>query len=55
MPWLVLGIPYIFYKANVLNVLAMTEQTAVGLGMNIGRERFRLLIVAVALAAPRYP
>lgn len=51
MPWLVLGIPYIFYKANVLNVLAMTEQTAVGLGMNIGRERFRLLIVAVALAA----
>lgn len=51
VPWLVLGIPYIFYKSNVLNVLAMTEQTAVGLGMNIGRERLRLLIVAVALAA----
>ncbi|MGF0469656.1 FecCD family ABC transporter permease [Lysinibacillus fusiformis] len=51
VPWLVLGIPYILYKSNVLNVLAMTEQTAVGLGMNIGRERLRLLIVAVALAA----
>jgi len=51
VPWLVVGIPYIFYKSNVLNVLAMTEQTAVGLGMNIGRERLRLLIVAVALAA----
>ncbi|MET4560308.1 iron complex transport system permease protein [Lysinibacillus parviboronicapiens] len=51
VPWLVLGIPFIFYKANVLNVLAMTEQTAIGLGMNIGRERLQLLVVAVALAA----
>ncbi|KOP80846.1 iron ABC transporter permease [Lysinibacillus sp. FJAT-14745] len=51
MPWLVLGIPFIFYKANVLNVLAMTEQTAVGLGLNIGRERLQLLVVSVALAA----
>ncbi|MGE8003868.1 FecCD family ABC transporter permease [Lysinibacillus sp. NPDC093216] len=51
LPWLVLGIPYIFYKANVLNVLAMTEQTAVGLGLNIERERLQLLVVSVALAA----
>ncbi|MGE7696486.1 FecCD family ABC transporter permease [Lysinibacillus sp. NPDC094177] len=51
LPWLVLGIPFVFYKANVLNVLAMTEQTAVGLGLNIGRERVQLLIVSVALAA----
>ena len=51
LPWLLLGIPFIFYKANVLNVLAMTEQTAVGLGLNIERERLQLLIVSVALAA----
>ncbi|MGE7688519.1 FecCD family ABC transporter permease [Lysinibacillus sp. NPDC097214] len=51
LPWLVLGIPFILYKANVLNVLAMTEQTAVGLGLNIGRERLQLLVVSVALAA----
>ncbi len=51
VPWLVLCIPFIFYKANVLNVLAMTEQTATGLGMNIGRERLQLLVVSVALAA----
>ncbi|MFT9816018.1 FecCD family ABC transporter permease [Lysinibacillus sp. NPDC056185] len=51
LPWLVLGIPFIFYKANVLNVLAMTEQTAVGLGLNIERERLQLLVVSVALAA----
>ncbi len=51
LPWLVLGTPFIFYKANVLNVLAMTEQTAVGLGMNIERERLQLLVVSVALAA----
>ncbi|MGE7024268.1 FecCD family ABC transporter permease [Solibacillus cecembensis] len=51
LPWLVIGIPFIFYKANVLNVLAMSEQTAIGLGMNIHRERLQLLVVAVALAA----
>ncbi|MFB7156464.1 FecCD family ABC transporter permease [Lysinibacillus sp. NPDC056232] len=51
LPWLALGIPFILYKANVLNVLAMTEQTAVGLGLNIGRERLQLLVVSVALAA----
>lgn len=51
LPWLVLGIPFIFYKANVLNVLAMTEQTAVGLGLNIDRERMQLIVVAVAIAA----
>ncbi|MDD1504308.1 iron ABC transporter permease [Lysinibacillus sp. CNPSo 3705] len=51
LPWLVLGIPFIFYKANVLNVLAMTEQTAVGLGLNIERERLQLIVVSVALAA----
>ncbi|WP_427110703.1 FecCD family ABC transporter permease [Lysinibacillus xylanilyticus] len=51
LPWLVLGIPFIFYKANVLNVLAMTEQTAVGLGLNIERERLQLLVASVALAA----
>lgn len=51
LPWLVLGIPFIFYKANVLNVLAMTEQTAVGLGVTIARERLQLIVVAVALAA----
>nr|WP_042478576.1 iron ABC transporter permease [Bacillus ndiopicus] len=51
LPWLALGIPFIFYKANVLNVLGMTEQTAIGLGINITKERLRLLFVAVALAA----
>ncbi|MEQ6353844.1 iron ABC transporter permease [Lysinibacillus sp. M3] len=51
LPWLVLGIPFILYKANVLNVLAMTEPTAVGLGLNIERERLQLLVVSVALAA----
>ncbi|MFJ7666848.1 FecCD family ABC transporter permease [Lysinibacillus sp. NPDC097195] len=51
VPWLVICIPFILYKANVLNVLAMTEQTAIGLGMNIAKERLQLLLVAVALAA----
>ncbi|MFJ5763787.1 FecCD family ABC transporter permease [Lysinibacillus sp. NPDC093210] len=51
IPWLVICIPFIFYKANVLNVLAMTEQSAIGLGVNIAKERLQLLMVAVALAA----
>ena len=51
VPWLIICIPFIFYKANVLNVLAMTEQTAIGLGVDIAKERLQLLMVAVALAA----
>ncbi|WP_420196718.1 FecCD family ABC transporter permease [Caldibacillus thermoamylovorans] len=50
-PWLMICIPIIYFKANVLNLLTLSEPTAIGLGVNINKERSILLVVAVALAA----
>lgn len=50
-PWLVVCIPVVLYKANALNILALSEPTAIGLGISLKRERYYLLIIAVALAA----
>jgi iron complex transport system permease protein len=51
LPWFVTLIPFAFYKANRLNVLAMDEPVAIGLGLAINKERFAFLCIAVALAA----
>ncbi len=51
LPWILLFIPFVFWKANVLNILSLHEQIAGGLGLSIERERIYLLIAAVALAA----
>lgn len=51
LPWLIVLIPFIFYKANRLNVLELSEPAAIGIGLAIEKERFSLLIAAVALAA----
>ncbi|MBT2583308.1 iron ABC transporter permease [Planococcus sp. ISL-109] len=51
LPWLVILIPFVLYKANRLNILGLGEPAAIGLGLNIGKERAVLLLAAVALAA----
>ncbi|WP_026908348.1 FecCD family ABC transporter permease [Paucisalibacillus globulus] len=51
LPWLVILIPFTLYKANRLNLLAMSEPVAIGVGVSIKRERIVLLLTAVALAA----
>lgn len=51
LPWLVVLIPFVLYKANRLNILGLGEPAAIGLGLNIGKERAVLLLAAVALAA----
>ncbi|WP_085994363.1 FecCD family ABC transporter permease [Oceanobacillus senegalensis] len=51
LPWLIVGIPLVFYKANTLNILAMSQPTAIGLGIHLTRERMLLISVSVALAA----
>ncbi|KAA9004112.1 iron ABC transporter permease [Paenibacillus spiritus] len=51
LPWLVLLIPYILYKSNALNLLALGEPVTVGLGVPVQRERLLLLLAAVALAS----
>jgi len=51
LPWLIVLIPFIFYKANRLNVLELSEPAAIGIGVAIEKERLSFLIAAVALAA----
>ncbi len=51
LPWLLLLIPYVMYKARVLDVLNMGDDVAYSLGATVERERRGLLAASVALAA----
>ncbi|MET3696942.1 iron complex transport system permease protein [Bacillus oleivorans] len=51
LPWLIILIPFTLLKAHQLNLLSLHEETAMGVGVSIGKERFMLLLTAVALAA----
>lgn len=51
LPWLLLLIPYVLYKARVLDVLNMGDEVAYSLGASVEKERRNFLAAAVALAA----
>lgn len=51
LPWLLLFLPLVMAKANVLNVLNLHEHVSVGLGVDVERERRRLVLIAVALSS----
>lgn len=51
LPWIVILLPYVYGKANVLNLLSMNEQIAASLGVTLQRERLALMAGAVGLAA----
>ncbi len=51
LPWLVILIPFTLYKANRLNLLALSEPVAIGVGVSIEKERIILLLTAIALAS----
>ncbi len=51
LAWLMILIPFTLYKANRLNLLTLSEPTAIGVGVSIEKERLVLLLTAVALAA----
>lgn len=51
LPWLLLLIPYVLYKARVLDVLNMSDDVAYSLGASVEKERRALLTASVALAA----
>lgn len=51
LPWLVIAIPILLYKQSSMNLIALNETIATGVGVKINRERVVLLVVAVALAA----
>ncbi|KGX88211.1 FecCD family ABC transporter permease [Pontibacillus litoralis] len=50
LPWVMLLLPYIFLKAQTLNVIYLGDQMANGLGVAVERERRLLLAAAVGLA-----
>ncbi|MFC4778271.1 FecCD family ABC transporter permease [Paenibacillus sp. GCM10023252] len=51
LPWLLVLMPYAYWKANRLNLLGLSDAVAVGVGVSVNRERTMLLLTAVALAA----
>ncbi len=51
LPWLVILIPFVYSKSSVLNVLNLGDETAIGLGANLEKERRVLLAAAVGMAA----
>ncbi|KMJ55307.1 iron ABC transporter permease, partial [Bacillus sp. LL01] len=51
LPWLGVLIPFTLYKANRLNIMGLGESAAIGVGIRLERERFVLLLTAVALAS----
>ncbi|GAE92099.1 ABC-type Fe3+-siderophore transport system [Gracilibacillus boraciitolerans JCM 21714] len=50
LPWIILLIPLVIWKANTLNVMNLTDSVASSLGTKVERERLLLLLLAVALA-----
>ncbi|MGN4125739.1 FecCD family ABC transporter permease [Lysinibacillus parviboronicapiens] len=50
LPWMLIFLPIAFRKAHVLNVMNLGDAAAVGLGVNVEKERRKLLFIAVCLA-----
>lgn len=51
LPWIVILLPFVYWKSKILNMLNMHEQITGSLGVSINRERLVLLAAAVGLAA----
>ncbi len=50
LPWILFLVPVSLVKSEVLNVLNLGDQVAIGLGASVRRQRLLLLSVAVGLA-----
>lgn len=51
LPWLLVLLPIALLRAGRLDLLALNEETAIGLGVRMEKERLALVLVAVAAAA----
>ncbi|MCD8877953.1 FecCD family ABC transporter permease [Staphylococcus kloosii] len=51
VPWLIIIIPFLLMKSNVLNLLNVHEHIAQGVGVKVSTERIVLLILAVILSS----
>lgn len=50
LPFIIILLPYVYFKALVMNVLNLGESMATGLGARVSREQILLLAAAVGLA-----
>jgi iron complex transport system permease protein len=51
LPFILVLIPFVFYKARTINVLGLGIELATGLGARVSREQIVLLAAAVGLAS----
>ncbi len=51
MPWIIIGGLYMMKKASTMDILALGNTLATGLGLNVSKEKGKLLFTAIALAA----
>ncbi|WP_411349106.1 FecCD family ABC transporter permease [Paenibacillus sp. WLX2291] len=51
LPWLLLIAPYLWWKGKVLDVLQLHDETTLSLGLDLGRQRRKLVLAAVGLVA----
>ncbi|UXR78670.1 MULTISPECIES: iron ABC transporter permease [unclassified Staphylococcus] len=51
LPWLLLLVPYLFFKSETLNILHTNEHTAISLGVSLNKTRFVLVCIAVMLSS----
>lgn len=51
LPWVIVLVPYLLFKSNVLNLLNTHQHIAQGVGVKIGKERIVLLLLAVILSS----
>lgn len=50
LPWLIVLLPIVLFKARYLNVLTLGDAMSTGLGVNVNRQRKWLLLISVGLA-----
>ncbi|QGQ99304.1 iron-dicitrate transporter subunit FecD [Paenibacillus psychroresistens] len=50
LPWIVALLPIVWWNSTKLNIFLLGDETSASLGLNIIRQRFWLLLLAVALA-----
>ena len=51
IPFLIILIPILFFRANTLNLLQLKEETAIGVGVKTSRQRFYLLVISIILSS----
>lgn len=51
LPWVIVLIPFLLLKSNVLNLLNTHQYIAQGVGVKIGKERIVLLLIVVVLSS----